>query len=76
MPEPLGILSGDCTVTYEDADEIRRERGNVVTITKPDNCGELLVDRFPGVASGVASGIHRTVRKYPNDYTCRSPSVG
>ena len=38
MPEPLRILAGDCTVTYEDADETRQERGNVVTITKPDNC--------------------------------------
>ena len=36
MPEPLRILAGDCTVTYEDSDETRRERGNVVTITKPD----------------------------------------
>ena len=38
MPEPLPILVGDCTVTYEDADETRRERGNLVTITKPDDC--------------------------------------
>jgi hypothetical protein len=76
MPEPLRILAGDCTVTYEDGDETRRERGNTISIIKPDNCGELLVDRFPGVASGVASGIHRTVRKYPNDYTRRSPIVG
>ena len=38
MPEPLGILAGDCTVTDEDADETRRERGNMLTITKPDNC--------------------------------------
>jgi len=38
MPEPLRILSGDCTVTYKDADETRRERGNMLTITKPDNC--------------------------------------
>ena len=36
MPEPLRILAGDCTVTYEDADETRRERGKVVTICKPD----------------------------------------
>ena len=27
MPEPLGMLAGDCTVTYEDSDETRRERG-------------------------------------------------
>jgi RecB family endonuclease NucS len=38
MPEPIRILAGDCTVTYEDADETRRERGNMLTITKPDNC--------------------------------------
>ena len=38
MPEPLRILAGDCTVTYEDVDETRRERGNTVTICKPDNC--------------------------------------
>jgi DNA topoisomerase-1 len=37
MPEPLRILAGDCTVTYEDAEETRRERGNTVTICKPDN---------------------------------------
>ena len=43
MPEPLRILAGDCTVTYEDVDETRRERGNMLTIGKPDNCGELLV---------------------------------
>ena len=38
MPEPLRILSGDCTVTYEDADETRRERDHTVTICKADNC--------------------------------------
>ena len=38
MPEPSPILAGDCTVTYEDDDETRRERGNTVTICKPDNC--------------------------------------
>jgi hypothetical protein len=42
MPEPLRILAGDCIVIDEDADETRRERGNTVTICKPDNCGELL----------------------------------
>jgi uncharacterized cupin superfamily protein len=36
--EPLRILAGDCTVTYEDSDEIRKERGNVLVITKTDNC--------------------------------------
>jgi len=43
MPEPLRILAGDCTVTYEDADETRQERGKMLTIAKPDNCRELLV---------------------------------
>jgi uncharacterized cupin superfamily protein len=38
MPEPLHILAGDCTVTYEDSNETRQERGNTVTICKPDNC--------------------------------------
>jgi hypothetical protein len=38
MPEPLRILAGDCTVTYEDADETRRERENVLAVTKPENC--------------------------------------
>jgi len=37
MPEPLRILAGDCTVTYEDSDETRKERGKTVTICKPDN---------------------------------------
>jgi hypothetical protein len=56
MPEPSCILAGDCTVTDEasaargaagsrakpgDADENRRERGNVVALCKPDNCREL-----------------------------------
>jgi hypothetical protein len=44
MPEPLRLLAGDCTVTYADSDENPRERGNVVTITKPDESQELLVD--------------------------------
>ena len=44
MHEPFGILVGDCTVTYEDSDQTRRERGNVVTIIKPDKSRELLVD--------------------------------
>lgn len=38
MPEPLRILAGDCTATDEDTDEARRERGNVLAITKLDNC--------------------------------------
>lgn len=42
MPEPLRILAADCTLTNEDSDETRRERGNVVTITRPDK--KLLVD--------------------------------
>jgi uncharacterized cupin superfamily protein len=37
MPEPLRVLAGDCTVTDEDSDETRQERGNVLVITKPDN---------------------------------------
>lgn len=37
MPEHLRILAGDCTVTYKDTDEVRKERGNTVTICKPDN---------------------------------------
>jgi len=47
MPEPLRILAGDCTVTYIDAAENRRERGTTVTICKADNCCELLVARSP-----------------------------
>jgi uncharacterized cupin superfamily protein len=35
MPESLCILAGDCTVTYEDSDETRRERGNVLTTPSP-----------------------------------------
>ena len=38
MPEPLPILAGDCTVTDEDSDETRGEPGNVLPITKPDDC--------------------------------------
>ena len=38
MPEPLHILAGDCTVTYEDSGGTRQERGNTVSIIKPDNC--------------------------------------
>ena len=45
MPEPLPILAGDCTVTDEDGDETRQERGNTISIIKPDNCRELLVER-------------------------------
>jgi hypothetical protein len=52
MPEPLRILAGDCTVTDEDAEETRRERGNVVTICTSDNCRELLVGR-PEQARGM-----------------------
>jgi DNA topoisomerase-1 len=37
MPEPLRILAGDCTVTYEDSGETRQERGNTISIIKPDN---------------------------------------
>ena len=47
MPELLCILAGDCTVTYEDADETRKECGNTVTICKPDKSQELLVVRSP-----------------------------
>ena len=35
MPEPLRILAGDCTVAYEDSDETRKERGNVVSVINP-----------------------------------------
>ena len=45
MPEPLRFLAGDCTVTYIDAAENRRERGTTVTICKADNCCELLLGR-------------------------------
>lgn len=38
MPEPLRILACDCTVTYEDADKTRQERGNILTIYNSDNC--------------------------------------
>jgi len=37
MPDPLRILAGDCTVTDENSDETRQERGNVITFTKLDN---------------------------------------
>lgn len=37
MPETLRVLAGDCTVTYEDDEDRRRERGHVVTLVKPDN---------------------------------------
>jgi hypothetical protein len=61
MPEPLRILAGDCTVTCEDEDETRQERGDTVSIVKPHNCGELPVGRSPGIPS--------SVREYPNGYT-------
>ena len=41
----LRLLAGDCTVVFEDSDEIRSERGNTVSIVKPNNCGELLIDQ-------------------------------
>ena len=31
------MLDGDCTVTGEDSDEIRCERGNTVSTIEPDN---------------------------------------
>jgi len=37
MPGPLRLLAGDCTVTFDDADDTRRERGNVLVVAKPDD---------------------------------------
>jgi len=36
MPEPVRVPAGDCSVTYEDGDETRRERWDTVTTRKPD----------------------------------------
>jgi len=38
MPEALLNLAGDCIDTYEDADETRQERSNMLTIFNPDDC--------------------------------------
>jgi RecB family endonuclease NucS len=59
MPEPLRILAGDCTVIYEDVDETRRERGNVLVITKPDNTEKLLAGLLRG------SNVGPAVCRYP-----------
>jgi hypothetical protein len=59
MPEQVRILAGDCTVTDEDADGTRRERGNVLVITYLDNCRELLVDHSPKAS---ATNRHRFAR--------------
>lgn len=37
MPETLRVLAGDCSVTFEDEQERRRERGHLLTVIKPDN---------------------------------------
>jgi hypothetical protein len=76
MPEQVRILAGDCTVTDEDADGTRRERGNVLVVTKTDNCGELLVGRAGGDASSVSPCTTPTVSRTPNDYTDRVRTNG
>lgn len=35
--DPLRVLAGDCTVTFETPEETRTERGHVTALVKPDN---------------------------------------
>lgn len=42
MQDAIRVLAGECTITF-DGNETREERGEVVTIVKPDNIRKLLV---------------------------------
>ncbi|MFC7200929.1 endonuclease NucS domain-containing protein [Halospeciosus flavus] len=46
MQDATRVLAGDCTITYEDGDETREQRGEVVTLVKPD--GTVLVHDADG----------------------------